>query len=97
MSTIKDKVIIKDKVKDDDVNTREVNADNRVRSKRDITRELLAKEEVDAETMNRCLQTAIFTATKQYPFFGSVLQCMSIQYNHTLPTAGIMFNDDIKR
>ena len=54
-------------------------------------------EQVSAEEQKQGLQTAIFSTTKTNPFMGSVLQCMNITYSHMLPTAGVMFNAEIKR
>lgn len=62
-----------------------------------ITKELMEKEFVSNEEKGKCLATAIFNCTKQYPFLGSVLQCLNITYGHQIPTAGIMFNNDLKR
>jgi predicted metal-dependent peptidase len=59
--------------------------------------EAAKKEAVGADEQKSCLQTAIFSTTKTNPFMGSVLQCMNITYTHVLPTAGVMFNSDIKR
>lgn len=55
------------------------------------------KEEVSAAEQKQGLQTAIFSTTKSSPFMGSVLQCMNITYTHVLPTAGVMFNSELKR
>lgn len=55
------------------------------------------KEFVSVEEKSQCLATAIYETSKTHPFVGSVLQCLTIQYAHTLPTAGIMFNTDAKR
>lgn len=54
-------------------------------------------EGVGAEEQKQGLQTAIFSTTKTNPFMGSVLQCMNITYSHMLPTAGVMFNPELKR
>jgi predicted metal-dependent peptidase len=62
-----------------------------------VSKELLDKEFVVVEDRQRCLATAIYECTKSHPFLGSVLQCLNISYNHTLPTAGILFNTDAKR
>ena len=59
--------------------------------------EMAKKEQVSAEEQRQGLQTAIFSTTKTNPFMGSVLQCMNISYTHMLPTAGVMFNAEIKR
>lgn len=58
---------------------------------------LAKKEEVPAALMKQCLQTAIFQTSKSNPFMGSILQCMNITMTHTLPTAGVCFNPEIKR
>lgn len=58
----------------------------------------LAKTEaVPAEKMKSDLQTTIYNTTKTHPFLGSILQIMNISYTHALPTAGVMFNAEIKR
>lgn len=59
--------------------------------------EAAKKEAVGAEEQTQGLQTAIFSTTKTNPFMGSVLQCMNISYSHMLPTAGVMFNSEVKR
>jgi predicted metal-dependent peptidase len=68
---------------------------SRVRSK--LTKELLDKEFVPVELKTRALASAIYECSKTHPFLGSVLQCLTISYTHTMPTAGIMFNTDAKR
>lgn len=62
-----------------------------------IDKSLIEKEYVPVEEKSQCLATAIYETSKSHPFIGSVLQCLTIQYGHTLPTAGIMFNTDAKR
>lgn len=62
-----------------------------------VSKELMDKEFVTVEEKSQCLATAIYETSKTNPFIGSVLQCLTIQYAHTLPTAGIMFNTDAKR
>lgn len=62
-----------------------------------VNRDLLDKEFVPVEKKSQALATAIYETTKTHPFLGSVLQCLTISYSHTLPTAGIMFNTDAKR
>jgi predicted metal-dependent peptidase len=62
-----------------------------------IDKALLEKEFVSVDEKSQCLATAIYETSKSHPFLGSVLQCLTIQYNHQLPTAGIMFNTDAKR
>lgn len=59
--------------------------------------EAAKKEQVGADEQKQGLQTAIFSTTKTNPFMGSVLQCMNITYSHILPTAGVMFNAELKR
>jgi len=59
--------------------------------------EAAKKENVSADEQKQGLQTAIFATTKTNPFMGSVLQCMNITFSHMLPTAGVMFNPEIKR
>lgn len=62
-----------------------------------VNKELMDKEFVPVEEKSQCLATAIYETSKTHPFLGSVLQCLTIQYGHNLPTAGIMFNTDAKR
>ena len=62
-----------------------------------VSKDLLDKEFVTTEEKSQCLATAIYETSKTHPFLGSVLQCLTIAYAHTLPTAGIMFNTDAKR
>ena len=57
-----------------------------------------AKEEaVPAAQMKSDLQTCIYHTTKSHPFMGSILQIMNISFTHVLPTAGVMFNSEVKR
>lgn len=58
---------------------------------------MMDKEFVSVEDKSQCLATAIYETSKTHAFIGSVLQCLTIQYAHTLPTAGILFNTDAKR
>lgn len=60
-------------------------------------KEIMDKEFVTVEDKSQCLATSIYETSKTHPFLGSVLQCLTIQYSHQLPTAGIMFNTDAKR
>src|SRR5581483_5358587 len=62
-----------------------------------VTAELMAKEFVPPEKKAANLANAVWHATKQYSFMGTVLQCLNISYVHTIPTAGVMFNNDMKR
>jgi predicted metal-dependent peptidase len=59
--------------------------------------EAAKREMVGADEQKQCLQTAIFQTTKTNPFMGSVLQCMNMTYSHVIPTAGVMFNAELKR
>lgn len=59
--------------------------------------EAAKKEAVPAAQMKSDLQTCIYELTKTHPFMGSVLQIMNISFTHMLPTAGVMFNAEIKR
>jgi predicted metal-dependent peptidase len=68
---------------------------SRVRPK--VTKDILDKEFVPVELKTRALASAIYECSKTHPFMGSVLQCLTIQYGHQIPTAGIMFNTDAKR
>jgi predicted metal-dependent peptidase len=62
-----------------------------------IDKDILQKEFVSTEEKSQCLATSIYETSKTHPFLGSVLQCLTIQYSHQLPTAGILFNTDAKR
>lgn len=62
-----------------------------------ISKDLMDKEFVTVEEKTQCLATAIYETSKTHPFLGSVLQCLTISYAHTLPTAGILFNTDAKK
>ena len=68
-----------------------------VRSKEDLTQDLMNSEFVNDLKKKHDLQTAIFNISKTHPFMGSIMQCMNIIYTHTLPTAGVSFNNDLKR
>ncbi len=68
---------------------------SRVRSK--VSKETLDHEQVSVELKTRALASAIYECSKTHPFLGSVLQCLTIQYGHVIPTAGICFNTDAKR
>lgn len=68
---------------------------SRVRPK--VSKEILDNEHVPVELKTRALASAIYECGKTHPFLGSVLQCLTIQYGHSIPTAGIMFNTDAKR
>lgn len=62
-----------------------------------VSQELVNKEFVTPEQRTQALATAIYECNKSHAFLGSVLQCLTITYSHTIPTAGIMFNTDAKR
>lgn len=59
--------------------------------------EAAKEEKVSAAVMKQCLQTCIYQTTKSHPFMGAILQIMNITFSHQLPTAGVMFNTEIKR
>lgn len=59
--------------------------------------EAAKKETVSAAEMKQCLQTCIYQTTKSHPFMGNILQIMNISFTHILPTAGVMFNGEVKR
>lgn len=68
---------------------------SRLRGK--LERELLDKEFVPVEMKSQCLSTVIYECcTKTHQFMGAVLQSLTINYSHQLPTAGILFNTDAK-
>ena len=68
---------------------------SRIRPK--VSKEMLDHEHVDVSLKTRALASAIYECSKTHPFLGSVMQCLTIQYGHVIPTAGIMFNTDAKR
>lgn len=55
------------------------------------------RDNVSEETMKKCLTTALYELTRDYPFIGSTLQSMSIIYSYLVPTAGVTFNSDMKK
>lgn len=59
--------------------------------------EAAKKEAVTAAEMKQCLQTCIYQTTKSHPFMGAIMQIMNISFTHALPTAGVMFNGEVKR
>lgn len=59
--------------------------------------EAAKKEAVSAADMKQALQTCIYETTKSHPFMGAILQIMNINFSHQLPTAGVMFNAEVKR
>jgi predicted metal-dependent peptidase len=59
--------------------------------------EAAKKEAVSPAEMKQCLQTCIYETTKSHPFMGAILQIMNISFSHQLPTAGVMFNSEVKR
>ena len=70
---------------------------NLKRSVSDIDKKLLELEHVEEIVKKNNLQSTIFNVSKRYPFMGSVMQCMNIFYTHMLPTAGVSYNNDLKR
>ena len=68
---------------------------SRLRGK--LEKDLLEKEFVPVEVKSQCLSTVIYECcTKTHQFMGAVLQSLTINYSHQLPTAGILFNTDAK-
>lgn len=59
--------------------------------------EAAKQEAVPASEMKQCLQTCIYQTVKSHPFMGAILQIMNISFTHMLPTAGVMFNAEVKR
>ena len=68
-----------------------------MRSKAELTAELVKREDVPQEERKSALESAIFQVTRDNRFLGSTLQVLTIQYTHALPTAGVMFNNDLKQ
>lgn len=68
---------------------------SRLRAK--LEKDLLDKEFVSVELKSQALATVIYECcTKTHQFMGAVLQSLTINYSHQLPTAGILFNTDAK-
>lgn len=68
---------------------------SRLRAK--LEKDLLDKEFVPVELKSQALATVIYECcTKTHQFMGAVLQSLTINYSHQLPTAGILFNTDAK-
>lgn len=67
---------------------------SRLRAK--IEKKLLDKEYVPVNLKSQALASVIFETSKTHQFMGAVLQSLTIQYGHQIPTAGIMFNTDAK-
>lgn len=68
---------------------------SRLRAK--LEKELLDKEFVPVEQKTQALATVIYECcTKTHQFMGAVLQSLTINYGHQIPTAGIAFNTDAK-
>lgn len=68
---------------------------SRIRAK--LEKDLLDKEFVSVEVKSQCLATVIYECcTKTHQFMGAVLQSLTINYSHQIPTAGILFNTDAK-
>ncbi len=62
-----------------------------------VTQEMLDAEYVTAEEKARCLATSLYNLSVSNPFMGATLQILEIQYSHTLPTAGVMFDATAKK
>lgn len=62
-----------------------------------LEKDLLDKEFVSVAEKSQCLATVIYECcTKTHQFMGAVLQSLTINYSHQLPTAGIRFDTDAK-
>ena len=61
------------------------------------TKAVVNKEHVPVKRKKQALQTALYNVLNQHIFYGSVIQCLNIQYSHTIPTAGVVFDGDNKR
>lgn len=68
-----------------------------MRSKKELTSDLIRKEMVSEAEKKAALESAIFEINRRQQFLGGVLQSLNIQYNHLLPTAGVMYNNQLKR
>ena len=68
---------------------------SRLRAK--IEKATLDHEFVPIELKTQALATVIYECcTKTHQFMGAVLQSLTINYGHCIPTAGILFNTDAK-
>lgn len=72
-------------------------AEQRMKRLREITEELVRRENVDVDTKTQCLATALYDCTKNNAFYGSMLQLMNISYTHGIERAAVGFNADNKR
>jgi hypothetical protein len=68
-----------------------------IKPKQTVSQAVLDKEYVDPHKKVQCLETALYQLTKNQAFFGMILQCLDIHYSHTLPTAGVMFDNNAKK
>jgi predicted metal-dependent peptidase len=64
--------------------------------RKSVSKDTLEKEFVPASERRQALESALFDCVRHQPFMGSVLQILDIKYDHSIPTAGIMFNSDKK-
>ncbi len=63
-----------------------------------ITKEILDEEYVENSLKTQCLSSALYDITKNSAsFYGMLLQSLSINYSHMLPTAGVKFDTDDKK
>ena len=60
--------------------------------KRKVTVRIIKEEHVDPALKQQCLQTGLYDVAKKAPFLGSILQCLDITYDHSIPRAGIAFD-----
>ena len=52
---------------------------------------------VSEEDKTSCLQSAIYNIMCNYPFVGSILQCMNMSYTNGIERAAISFNPECRR
>lgn len=53
--------------------------------------------EVSSAEKVQSLETSIYELTKNYAFFGTILQCLDIHYSDSVPTAGVTFDTNNKK
>ena len=70
---------------------------NKIGGDKESVLKAVVKHAVSEEEKQACLNTAIYALTKQYSFYGSILQIMNLNYSYMVPTAGVGFNADMKR
>lgn len=52
---------------------------------------------VDPLVERQCLESALYNITTNHPFLGTLLQCLSIEYTHHMPTCGVGWDVNAKK